>query len=498
MEEETVEREVLNMERNAQSHKGRISYFYYIIGLLLMGIVIFGGARQSVLAAEDITKVEVLYQTEELQVTSSKQVYYAPAKKETDTAVKSTTMIPAARSGTSNIYYIDYSAMSSTKDLYIGLATNMTADAKGMVAVKLTKVGAAPKKVVFSVNWAYEGASKKTIFSSVLVTSASGQAVTYKALGATPATDTIKDISSLGIQWKKGANGNWADVNATLLDAQWQSCINSKTTVYFRLEAVGGSRMSKEVKIKSAASKAPSIKIDVNKLSLPIKNGMEYRFENSVPNPGPWFTILPYKAKHTQTAYIKIGTNIFDPNVDITKTKIAYMDIRKILTASGSDVAVASGSAAAGTVTPVSGAYTIHIRTAATTKKPASPYTAFTIPAQAEAPLVKATFATEGGLTFTEIKRHEKDTTGQDIFEFLIMKELELPKLDLKSATWTTAKINTKLSPTVKSSFKLSDGVKVTSTLADPGIVVLVRRKGTPQSSKAVAVLASQYTIIKK
>lgn len=474
------------------SRENQLKNMKYVMLCLLTAVCVWLGAeglaKAAVVSSSD---VNIVHSDEEIQVTSSKQIYYATAKYST-LSLKESYLLPAAKEENGK-YLIDFSSISGSKESYIGITNDLTADEKGMVPVTVIKIPAASKKVVFNIDWAEDNAKKMDIFQSILVTNAENTVITYRDLASgETATDTLKSINDLSVEWKKGVNGTWESITS-LTAAKWQSCINSKTTVYFRLAAddTNGSRMSKEIKIKATTSSTPSVKIDVSDLSISIKNGMEYRFEGS----DKWNTVLPYSSKGSYTAYLLGGKNVFDPSEHITNEKISALTISQLKTAENNSTFVVSGSDLGKPSLGTDGAVTLDIRLAATTKKPASQFKTITIPGQADAPTAQITTATGSTITYTfsSITKAADDIKGESAFECLMIAESDIAKLDMTKASWTSVKVGSKLTSNSKSTFELSDGTRKTYTLSENGVVILLRRKGTSLSSRSEAVLSSEY-----
>lgn len=436
-----------------------------------------------------VSYVHVLYKTEEILIGSDKQVYYAPLKKATDTTAKPADMIMASKVS-DGVYLIDISNLSSSKTNFIGITNKLSADSNGLYPVMNYEIPANQKKITFNLNWGAEGATATGIklIKNVIINNNDSTTVTYEHTAT--ATDTVRPITELKIQWRKGANCDWSDIG-TLSTAKWESMKTSGAILYLRLAAVDGSdteagcRYSKENKIKIAVTKATAVKLDVNKLNLTIKNGMQLRMTGK----DTWSTILPFSNKSTMTSAVRNATLSavpFDPYSESTSEKVSYLmvdEVYKILSYTP----------------PTTGGTSIEIdtRIAATTKKPASRASTMKIPYQYEAPVVKAA-GTSTEINIISITNAPTDKVSGN-YEFFVADKTDISseKIEFAEVKWSAIKTGTVLKKSaVKTIYKKTDGSRRTVNLSDANAVVLVRRKGIAASKKNSAVLASQYAII--
>ncbi len=475
-----------------------------------------GAAITATLNSMGIHEVNVLYKTEEVQVhlqTGGKKVYYTILKNDkTDSSgcvsVKPSEVFPAAEDGGHMLFYVDISTISASKEGYIGVTTNITPGSDGLVKVALIRISASQKKITFNVNWAYEGGpnswSPRKVLESVEVTNNNGTNVTYKHLtGAETETATVSNITRIAesIQWRKGANGDWTDLD-DMKYTDWAGMLGSGAILYFRLNAVNdgsgrtGNRYSKENKIKIATTKAPNLKIDVRKLTLPIKNGMQFRGVGQT----YWVTVLPFASNSTQntTAFKQESAGVlFDPFKDNTQVKAAATSIK--------DIAHYCPPAAASAATS-GGSISLEVRIAATSKKPASRTGVITIPAQGNAPTVtgitRAVVTSGGkfsGYQYTLGTIAIGDTlVSSPSYEYCVVHRSDFTNnlVDYSTLSWGSVKTGTVLKDNVKTTYVKLDAAKtrVTAKITDvtpDTSVILIRRKGVKGSSKTVDILAS-------
>lgn len=438
-------------------------------------------------------KPKVLYEDEVIQINSSKPIYYAILKKETDTGAKVADFIEASYDRLGMLYYIDISNLSASKDCYVGLATNLTPGADGLVPVASVKVSANDKKINFLLNWGVEGeefANGDEIIQCVEITNQSGVLTRYAHVAVTEGNTTILNNRKLQIQWRKGANCDWKDID-DLKYYTWENMKNSGAVVYFRLDAINdtdeedGRRYSKENKIKLTITKAPTVKIDVSKLTLAVKNGTQFRVKGQE----KWYTILPYNTNSTNTKLMreKNAVGLFDPYTESTKNKASTISIEEIKDTVGF-VPVSTGSS-----------LTLEIRTAATTKRPASRITEIEIPMQGSAPTLSGVTkkATSSGFNYAVGTIAATDTLLQNpAYEYAIVYKADYVSgtVDMSSLKWATANSGkTEIKDSTQSTYYLIDGTRKNGLRADSGdALLLIRRKGKTASKQNPLVLASQ------
>ncbi len=440
-------------------------------------------------ASDGIAETYIEYANEQISVkvkAANTQVYYAILKNNTVTGVKLAELLPAAQNANGMFYYIDISTLSASKVNYVGLTTVNTPGADGLVPVVPVTVSPNQKKIIFNVDWSYEGTPTQfsgiKVLQSIIINNNDGTTVTYEHLTSAE-TQVLKEIANLTnmIQWRKGANGAWRSI-ADMEYSDWTSMLSSGAIIYFRLAAVNqtqheaGSRFSKENKIKVAVTKAPNVKVDVSKLNLAIRNGMQFRKNGSK----DWYTVLPFAANSTNTT--PILTTAFSPFKNNTSAKITMTsidDIKKTL-------AYVEPDPPADLI--------LDVRIAATTKKPASRVGMVSIPYQGKAPTVAG--LTKSGEQYTIGAITAADTlVASPAYEMCIVTaaDFDANLVDFSSIKWSTVKTGTVLKANLKTVYTKLDTAKtrVTANITSSTSVVLIRRRGVAGSAKAAAILAS-------
>lgn len=429
--------------------------------------------------------VTVSYINEEITITSPQQIYYTVLKKADATTVKLSTLLEAVKFDTDK-YLIDFSTVASTKESYIGYTTAAPgADTTETTTVSVVTLIPSVKKCVYTIDWAKEDAAGYGILKKVVVTGADNNTVTYESGTFTETADhKMLTEEKLPLQWRKGANGSWKSLG-TLTNAQWKSMQVSGAMLYLRVNAAESPalRYSKEFKIKVARGKAPVFKVDISRLTIPIKNGTQYRIAGST----EWQTIIPYSAKGTMTGASIEGSR-YDTSM-ATNVKVKTLTLDEIMGT------VPYTMREAGTT---GGAITIEVRNAATVSKPASFTSKISFPLQANAPVCSVKRDSDA-LNIEKLEKSANDANSASLnFEYIIISKADYDagKLSLETAVWKGIKQSEKLKLSTGCTLTLSDGTKKTYKLSDAGVYILVRRKGIAASSKAPALLASEYAKI--
>ena len=481
------------------------------ICILLMGgtgahAAASGGAISWNNAVTGINNIQVEYVTEDVVVESASRIYYAVMKKNTATGVKPAELIPATNGGSGNSYLIDISTISASKEAYVGVTTATAAGSDGLVPVTTITLAPTVRKINFNLNWGVEGAAAHDygIFQNVDVTGADAVQVSYVS---TVSQSGQRPITDLDIQWRKGSNAPWRNITE-LTTMQWESMKNAGSVIYLRTGATNGAvvaagtndgyetghRYSKEIKVKMNVTKATKVKLDVSKLTLSIKNGIQFRptvsgaavsVSGGAISGDYWFTVLPYNASSTKNDSAlrsMSNTTLFNPFTENTQVKLTYMSIDDIRQLSG---------------LPDSQSIVLEVRLAATTKKAASRVSIVDIPVQGGAPTATVA-ATDKGWTVSSITA-ATDITAPANFEFTLVKKEDVSpvnKLDPAQMKWSSIKSGTVLKNTLKGTYTNAEKARRTVLITDADSVLLIRRKGVAPSSKAAAVLASRFIAI--
>ena len=123
-------------------------------------------------------------------------------------------------------------------------------------------------------------------------------------------TNDGKGVSSpSAIEWKKGVNGTWEDINPETFAEVLTGFKAKGATLYFRIKADNEAKTweSKEVKFAyKKQAKAPTVKLDVTKQTLSLKKGQEYAVKIGDGAYSEWFKIDDNHMKGTKVNTIRL------------------------------------------------------------------------------------------------------------------------------------------------------------------------------------------------
>lgn len=308
-------------------------------------------------------------------------------------------------------------------------------------------------------------------------------------------------------------------------------------------------RTSKAVKVKIAKqAKAPTVKLDVKKTTLAIKNGMDFAACTKTTGDDPvytattWYTVRPFFKNATEAGLI-VKTADYTPvsNKDAaakttyTKTKIKELTLQAIMDEMNKDIQDDAKKYALGKD------FDLMVRVSATEKKPASAATGITIKAQAGAPIIytkdlvdgekEIVTSEDGKFKAAEIANYpgtKKDgsndvpaTTGfgeafkidetagnKDAddaaakYEMCVVKSADLATIDWTTVSWKGIKKGTSIT-VGKTKTKYTAGTKpIEATLkagasnvseADSETLLLIRRAGVKGKTAGDCTQASAY-----
>lgn len=325
-----------------------------ILFVLALALVFVGATKVTeAAAAEEKKAYDINYAEERVEISAaSGSVYYQVVTKTDLSKVKETNWVPAANAD--GEAWIDFSALSNTKDCYIVYSNSKTAKGSELTEANLITIPAKVKSFKATLKYETETVTSGGIYDVIASLDvkgvAKGGADDFKTTSETLKDKALNQIVVLG--WKRGANGNWK-VASEFKTVDWEMMKASNTTLYLRIEKADKDgandfdvfRYSKEAKIKvPKTAKAPTIKIDYKKQTVAIKSGMEFRKEGD----STWIKVAVKKNGG--------GEDVFDIEKGLAKA-VSSLTLDQI----EQKITVASGTA-----------YNIEVRTAATTSKFAS------------------------------------------------------------------------------------------------------------------------------
>lgn len=460
--------------------------------------------------------------------------YVALLKKDEATALKGTAF--KLLSGTSISFGKTGLKLAENKDAYLTFA-----------AAKPTAVEEKDKKTYSKTFTVARSKYDKVIvtfdYTSVDRPSSSAIALVQGKLGRDEAkevfkksgTAKVKDevLTAKEVLWSPDGTKYWGALNTavstsdtvtTYLDGEYLAK-NSGKTVYVKVagvsatnSAAGATRPTKLVKVKIAkVGKAPSVKIDVNKLSMNLKHGYDFKISASGATKASWQSILPYHKEGTKTTLRDsiLETDKATPVADKKSTEYKALATTYKVKEIPLDmlVNIASGASVKGDgagikqlSTPGS---TFLIRKSATAKALATPATEIKVTSQYPAPKIATTGATlkfatgtTFGFTMPSITKDATDP-GASVYEMAAIETADLNSNTVNWATvkWKTAKAGAKIKDTTKTKYALTTATdpKETkeATFNSSTVTLVIRRKGVAAKGKTgTAVLPSNYSTI--
>lgn len=254
--------------------------FFAAVGGLFLAAVICLGSRLSVEAASKLIVKSVDYEKSEITLltTSGDTVaYFSDAKK------KNWEMVPGKFVG--GEITLDIS--------WINVSKNYTITFKGDVSTSILSVTLPKQNAKFKAK--------------------------YKANEETPFTFT--NTNSGTIQWRKDGMSTWTNWNSATKNEDLSYLKSKGATLYFRVESVpgnaisAGQRASREVTVKiPAKGTAPTVTLDVAKMTIPLNNKMKYRVltldENGALNEGVDWNEVKTTKNYPMSEIVSVATYV--------------------------------------------------------------------------------------------------------------------------------------------------------------------------------------------
>ncbi len=380
--------------------------------------------------------------------------------------------------------------VKATKDLYLLVTFDDIKDAtKYKVDPDITVAKSDYKKVKVDLNYAAAGGDVKAI-ASIKGTPAEG--------GDDVSIDLSKAVYKSSLTTKYAAAENFKGPELSeLITAAGKPKAKVTVDVLVLGTATKRSIAAKTVKVKKTA-KAPSVKVDVNKNSIAIKNGFDYSIryvtatgtaeevkatleaaKKDIPALNKFMTILPAKKNGGEAPDAEINSATYVPDKKDAKKLTATVVKSKTI----EDKYVDDNN------------YVIYyVRKSAAAGKPASEIATIVLAKPADAPTIYAT-ATGAAFKLTD----KKIATGaQSGLEYCIIGKSE-NDIDWTTVKWTkfneSKGIKAKNLKTTKFN-KASDGSKVDKAEAATGDFLYIRNVGKKGSKTADPILPSKATTI--
>lgn len=446
-------------------------------------------------------------------------VAYVFSKGDKDTKIKA---------GTEGIALAANTAVSVTEDLGIKVAKD----------IHLYTAAAAPTEdVVVKSNYDLSAQQAKKLTAVIDYTKADNTAAT-NVLSAVALDADKKPIESPVIYWAEEEAGTYAAAD-TFTGAKLAGMLENGGTIYIKMIGNGDYRTSKVYKVKIAKqAKAPSVKIDVKKNTIALKNGYDFVLaaktgENyALAENATWFTVLPYLKDSGNANAIASGYTPLDKKDAAAKTSATAYTKTKVKALSLLDFAKKLGKS------DLKADFSFGVRKSATNKKPASAVSYYDLAGQKAAPsiyteqntssydiiaqgadvkfkaldIVNSTLPkTEGGLAWTGIGAEVKPAADAVVdgttakYEMAVILKDDLANVDWSTVAWKaikkgtsiTEKTSTKYCLTGSTNKKQAVFTKTNAATAkgstNAKAVLLIRRAGVKGKTINDCVLASEY-----
>lgn len=447
------------------------------------------------------------------------QVAYVFSKGDKDTKIKADTEGIALAANT---------AVSVTEDLGIKVAKD----------IHLYTADAAPTEdVVVKSNYNLSAQQAKKLTAVIDYTKADDAAAT-NVLSAVALDADKKPIENPVIYWAEEEAGTYAAAN-TFTGAKLAGMLENGGTIYIKMIGNADYRTSKVYKVKIAKqAKAPSVKIDVKKNTIALKNGYDFVLaaktgENyALAENATWFTVLPYLKDSGNAVAIASGYTPLDKKDAAAKTSATAYTKTKVKALSLLDFAKKLGKS------DLKADFSFGVRKSATNKKPASAVSYYDLAGQKAAPsiyteqntssydiiaqgadvkfkaldIVNSTLPkTEGGLAWDGIGAEVKPAADAVVdgtaakYEMAVILKADLDNVDWSTVAWKAIKKGTSITEKTSTKYCLTGSTTKkqaaftkTNAATEKGsanakAVLLIRRAGVKGKTINDCVLASEY-----
>lgn len=375
------------------------------------------------------------------------------------------------------------------------------------------------------------------------------KADTATATGVLSAVAVDKDnktIADPSIVWSTEEAGIYEAVDSFTGEELADRLANG-ATIYIKMLGNSTYRTSKAVKVKIAKqSKAPSVKLDVKKSTIALKNGYDFVLaaktgENyALADGAKWCTVLPYLKDSGNANAIVPNANVTTGYIPLdkkdaaaktsatayTKTKVkalSLVDLAANLSTTEKPIKLADG-------------FSFGVRKSATNKKPASAVTWCDLQAQAAAPVIYTEENTSSydiiaqgtdvkfkttdiaNATWMEDKSNPWSGIGKNVeaksgaktdgtaakYEMAVILEADLDNVDWSTVAWKAIKKGTSITEKTSTKYCLTGSTNkktavftktnaaTTKGSANAKAVLLIRRAGVKGKTINNCVLASE------
>lgn len=345
-------------------------------------------------------------------------------------------------------------------------------------------------------------------------------------------------IENASFVWATEEDGTYADAD-TFKGSDLAAMLEEGGTIYIKMLGNADYRNSKPVKVKIAKqAKAPSVKIDVKKNTIALKNGYDFVLaaktdENyALAENATWFTVLPYLKDSGNPDAIAAGYTPLDKKDAAAKTSKTAYTKTKVKALSLLDFAKKLGKS------DLKADFSFGVRKSATNKKPASAVSYYDLAGQKAAPsiyteqntssydiiaqgadvkfkaldIVNSTLPkTKDDPAWTGIGAEVKPAADAVVdgttakYEMAVIATADLPNVDWSTVAWKAIKKGTSItektstkycltgSTTPKKAAFTKTNAATAKGSANAKAVLLIRRAGVKGKTINDCVLASEY-----
>lgn len=400
-------------------------------------------------------------------------------------------------------------------------------------------------------------ATKAKKVTGVIDYTAADNDASTNGLSATVIDPDKKTVTGLKLYWSEDGEAFKLNENTTALTGAYlKSKLEAGATIYIKVvDSTNATRTSKAVKVKIAKqAKAPSVKLDVKKSTIALKNGFDfvlatktgenYAIAQKESKDLPWNTVLPVLKDSSNADAIVTGYTPLDKKADgakasttaFTKTKVKALSLADFVTELGNGASLADG-------------FSFGVRKSATTKKPASAVAFYDVKAQTPAPqiyteqntssydiiaqgadvkfktptIVNAAWkVVENAVSYTgvwtgigeDVKLSTESSIKKDEaaakYEMAVIATADLANVDWTTVSWKAIKAGTNISEktstkycvkgsTTKKSAAFSKANAATTVNTDGSndakVVLLIRRAGVKAKTISDSTIASEYMV---
>lgn len=460
----------------------------FLFALLFLG---FAASIKAMEAAASVGTIGYDYDEEYIKIVGGNPVYYQVVKEGKTQDLSPDKWVAAVKYGSD--YYIDFSGTGNSKSIYYALTT----DAASTEAEDVAVVEVVVKSIKISLDYSVEEHTDNEIYDII-----SGLEVKFVDKEREFNSTNRAEIENYYIEWRRSINIAWTDKD-DFTQFDWDLLRNSQGTLYARVygeyDTNAGEevyfRPSKEVKLKlPKATKAPSVKIDYDKGTFGIKNGMQVRtYEGNTAM--AWCNVAQYDNAATAEVIFGAAYN------DTTKTKVSKIELDDLVTKLNTTLNDSYKI-------DLEDVVTIDVRTAATDKKFPSAIRTITF----TMPLIKPNVNSSVNVKLVVGDKAQKTESEFEIdfskiladnspiysdYEYVLVTTADAVNLDFSTIKWSkvpgngVADLSGKVGKTY--SYTLTDGTEKSVNYEESGVLFI--RRAADKEAQYFASEAAKVTM---